>query len=178
MSPIPTLLFSSEILLCFRKYDQVGSVFGNHIFSENMPWEAPFVKVGKGASSGDAVDGCGEETGQGRAGNLVGKILQQSLAKVPVKELEKTKPGKPVVKKVPKQKPRIDGPVFSQSPIQMKKVKLGGRRQKKTSNFMSEDEEDGGLGLDGRLEGGEEEDNLARSSSFFSFLQFLFFLFF
>ena len=29
-----------------------------------MPWEAPFVKVGKGASSGDAVDGCGEETGQ------------------------------------------------------------------------------------------------------------------
>ena len=61
-----------------------------------MPWEAPFVKVGKGASSGDAVDGCGEETGQGRAGNLVGKILQQSLAKVPGKELEKTKPGKPV----------------------------------------------------------------------------------
>ena len=43
----------------------------------------------------------------------------------------------------------------------MKKVKLGGRRQKKTTNFMSEDEEDGGLGLDGRLEGGEEEDNLA-----------------
>ena len=65
MSPIPTLLFRSEILLCFRKYDQVGSVLGNHIFSENMPWEAPFVKVGKGASSGDAVDGCGEETGQG-----------------------------------------------------------------------------------------------------------------
>ena len=82
-----------------------------------MPWEAPFVKVGKGASSGDAVDGSGEETGQGRAGNLVGKVLQQSLPKVPVKELEKTKPGKPVVKKVPKQKPRIDGPVFSQSPI-------------------------------------------------------------
>ena len=51
VSPIPTLLFSSEILLCFRKYDQVGSVFGNHIFSENMPWEAPFVKVRKGASS-------------------------------------------------------------------------------------------------------------------------------
>ena len=49
----------------------------------------------------------------------------------------------------------------------MKKVKLGGR-QKKTTIFMSEDEEDGGLGLDGRLEGGEEEDNLARSSSFLS----------
>ena len=48
----------------------------------------------------------------------------------------------------------------------MKKVKLGGR-QKKTTIFMSEDEEDGGLGLDGRLEGGEEEDNLARSSFFF-----------
>ena len=64
-----------------------------------MPWEAPFVKVGKGASSGDAVDGSGEETGQGRAGNLVGKVLQQSLQKVPVKELEKTKPGKPVVKR-------------------------------------------------------------------------------
>ena len=57
----------------------------------------------------------------------------------------------------------------------MKKVKLGGR-QKKTTNFMSEDEEDGGLGLDRRLEGGEEEDNLARSSSLFSFLQFLFYL--
>ncbi len=176
MSPIPTLLLSSEILLCFRKYDQVGSVFGNHIFSENMPWEAPFVKVGKGASSGDAVDGCGEETGQGRAANLVGKILQQSLAKVPGKELENTKPGKPVVKKVPKQKPRIDSPVFSQSPIQMKKVKLGGR-QKKTTNFMSEDEEDGGLGLDGRLEGGEEEDNLARSSFFSHFFSSYFFSF-
>ena len=130
----------------------------------------------KGASSGDAVDGCGEETGQGRAGNLVGKILQQSLAKVPGKELEKTKPGKPVVKKVPKQKPRIDGPVFSQSPIPMKKVKLGGR-QKKTTNFMSEDEEDGGLGLDGRLEGGEEEDNLARSSFFSHFFSSYFFSF-
>ena len=47
------------------------------------------------------VDGCGEETGQGRAGNLVGKILQQSLAKVPGKELKMTKPGKNVVKKVP-----------------------------------------------------------------------------
>ena len=45
--------------------------------------------MGKGASSGDAVDGCGEETGQGRAGNLVGKILQQSLAKVPGKELKR-----------------------------------------------------------------------------------------
>ena len=31
---------------------------------------------------------------------------------------------------------------------------------------MSEDEEDGGLGLDGRQEGGEEEDNLVRSSFF------------
>ena len=44
----------------------------------------------------------------------------------------------------------------------MKKVKLGGRRQNETTNFMSEDEEDGGLGLDGRHEGGEEEDNQAR----------------
>ena len=99
-------------------------------------------------------------------GNHVEKILQQSLAKVSNKELKKTNPRKPVVKKVPTPKPRIDGPVFSQSPIQMKKVKLGGRRQKKTTNFMSEDEEDGGLGLDGRHEGGEEEDNLARSSFF------------
>ena len=73
-----------------------------------------------------------------------------------------------MVKKVPKPKPRIDGPVFSQSPIPMKKVKLGGR-QKKTTSFLSEDEEDGGLGLDGRLEGGGEEDNLTRSWSFFSF---------
>ena len=45
-------------------------------FQKSMPWEAPFVKVGKGASSGDAVDGSGEETGQGGAGNLVEKILQ------------------------------------------------------------------------------------------------------
>ena len=90
-----------------------------------MPWETPFVKVGKGASSGDAVDGSGEETGQGGAGNLVENILQQSLAKVPGKELKKTKP-------------RIDGPV-SQSPIPMKKVKLGGR-QKKTTNFLSLDQ--------------------------------------
>ena len=97
------------------------------------------------------------------------------LVKVPVKELEKTKPGKPVMKKVPKQKPRIDGRVFSQSPIQMKKVKLGGKRQKKTTNFMSEDEEDGGLGLDGRREGGEEEDNLARSSFFSHFFSSYFF---
>ena len=74
-------------------------------FQKSMPWEAPFVKVGKGASSGDAVVGCGEETGQAGRGIL--------LVEVPVKELEKTKPGKPVVKKVPKQKPRIDGPVFS-----------------------------------------------------------------
>ena len=165
-----------RILLYFRKYDQVGSVFGNHIFSENMPWEAPFVKVGKGASSGDAVDGCGEQTGQGGAGNLVEKVLQQSLSKVPGKELKKTKPRKPVVKKVPKQKPRIDGPVFSQSPIPMKKVKLGGR-QKKTTNILSEDEEDGGLRLDVRLGGGGEEDNLARSWSFFSFLSSYFSLF-
>ena len=80
-------------------------------------------------------------------------LVEKSLSKVPGKELKKTKPRKPVVKKVPKQKPRIDGPVFSQSPIPMKKVKLGGR-QKKTTNFLSKDEEDGGLGLDGRLEGG------------------------
>ena len=123
--------------------------------------------MGKGASSGDAVDGCGEQTGQGGAGNLVEKVLQQSLSKVPGKELKKTKPRKPVVKKVPKQKPRIDGPVFSQCPT--KKIKLGGR-QKKTTNFLDEDEEDGGLGLDGRLEGGGGEDKLARSWSFFSFL--------
>ena len=45
----------------------------------------------------------------------------------------------------------------------MKKVKLGGRRQKKTSNFMSEDEEDGGLGLDGRKkEGGREGGSVLR----------------
>ena len=114
--------------------------------------------MGKGASSGDAVDGCGEQTGEGGAGNLVEKILQQSLERVPGKELKKAKPRKPVAKKVPKQKPGIDGPVFSQCPT--KKIKLGGR-QKKTTNFLDEDEEDGGLGLDGRLEGGEEEDNLA-----------------
>ena len=81
-----------------------------------------------------------------------------------------------MVKRVPKQKPRIDGPVFSQSPIPMKKVKLGGR-QKKTTNILSEDEEDGGLRLDVRLGGGGEEDNLARSWSFFSFLSSYFSLF-
>ena len=163
-----------RILLYFRKYDQVGTVFGNHIFSEDMPWKAPFAKVGKGASSGDAVDGCGEQTGEGGAGNLVEKILQQSLERVPGKELKKAKPRKPVAKKVPKQKPGIDGPVFSQCPT--KKIKLGGR-QKKTTNILSEDEEDGGLRLDVRLGGGGEEDNLARSWSFFSFLSSYFSLF-
>ena len=126
------------------------------------------------SASKDAVDGCGEQTGEGGAGNLVEKILQQSLERVPGKELKKAKPRKPVAKKVPKQKPGIDGPVFSQCPT--KKIKLGGR-QKKTTNFLDEDEEDGGLGLDGRLEGGEEEDNLARSSFFSHFFSSYFFSF-
>ena len=77
------------------------------------------------SASKDAVDGCGEQTGEGGAGNLVEKVLQQSLSKVSGKELKKTKP-------------RIDDPV-SQSPIPMKKVKLGGR-QKKTTNFLSLDQ--------------------------------------
>ena len=68
-------------------------------------------------------------------GNHVEKILQQSLAKVSNKELKKTNPRKPVVKKVPTPKPRIDGPVFSQSPIPMKRVKLGGRQKKTTFHF-------------------------------------------
>ena len=43
MSPIPTLLFSSEILLCFRKYDQVGSVAlmepsENVVVENENPW--------------------------------------------------------------------------------------------------------------------------------------------
>ena len=42
---------------------------------------------------------------------------------------------------------------------------------------MSEDEEDGGLGLDGRHEEGEEEDNLARSSFFSHFFSSYFFSF-
>ena len=65
-------------------------------------------------------------------GNHVEKILQQSLAKVSNKELKKTNPRKPVVKKVPTPKPRIDGPVFSKSPIQMKKRSTweeGGKRR-------------------------------------------------
>ena len=125
-----------------------------------MPWEAPFVKVGKGASSGGVVDGSGKKAGESGSGNLVEKVVKQSLKKVCGNGLKKTKLRKAVPKKVPKQKPRIDGPVFTQSPIQMKRVKLG-RKQKKPTNFLSEDEEDGGL--DERLEGGGEEDTLTRS---------------
>ena len=135
------------------------------LFSETMPWEAPYVKDGKGASSCDDVDGSGEKAGTGKSRNLVEKILNQSLTKG--KELQKRKPRKDVPKRVPKQKPRIEGPVFSQSPIQMKKVKLRGKHEK-PKNFVSEDEGDDGFG------GGGKEDNLMRSCSFYSILYFHF----
>ena len=124
-----------------------------------MPWEAPYLKDGKGASSCDSGDGSGERAGTGKSRNLVEKIFKQSLIKG--KELQKKKPREDLPKRVPKQKPRIDGPVFSQSPIQMKKVKLRGKNEK-TKNFLCDDEEDGGVGGGGGG-GGGKGDNLMRS---------------
>ena len=75
-------------------------------FQKSMPWEAPFVKVGKGASSGDAVrEFCYKKLV--KAGR--GILLRKFCSKVWQKYLAKTKPRKPGVKKVPKLKPRIDG---------------------------------------------------------------------
>ena len=106
-------------------------------------WEALYLKDGKGASSCDSVDGSGKRAGTGKSRNLVEKIFKQSL--ITGKELLKRKPREDLPKRVRKQKPRIDGPVFSQSPIQMKKVKLRGKHEK-PKNFVSKDEEDGGIG--------------------------------
>ena len=38
------------------------------LFSEKMPWEAPYLKDGKGASSCDSVDGSGKRAGTGKSG--------------------------------------------------------------------------------------------------------------
>ena len=100
-----------------------------------MPFQAPF-KVGTGANCGD---GAGEEVGEGvppssRSQGLVEKILEQSLKKVGGKK--KTKNPQNAGAK----KPRIDPPIFSRSPVKMKKVTMRGKRTK--PSYMSDDEGD------------------------------------
>ena len=111
------------------------------LFSENMPpWKAPYVSDGKGASSGEVVEGSSGKAGEGKSGNVIENVSKQSQAKG--RELQK--PKKTLPKKIPKAKPTINGPVFSQSPISMKKIKLRGKKVN-PSNFMSECEEDEGV---------------------------------
>ena len=100
-----------------------------------MPFQAPF-KVGTGANCGD---GAGEEVGEGvplssKSQGLVEKILEQSLKKVGGKK--KTKNPQNTGAK----KPRIDPPIFSRSPVKMKKVTMRGKRTK--PSYMSDDEGD------------------------------------
>ena len=99
-----------------------------------MPFQAPF-KVGTGANCGD---GAGEEVGEGvppssRSQGLVEKILEQSLKKVGGKK-KKNDPQNAGAK------PRIDPPIFSRSPVKMKKVTMRGKRTK--PSYMSDDEGD------------------------------------
>ena len=135
-------------------------------------FQAPF-KVGTGANCGD---GAGEEVGEGvppssRSQGLVGKILEQSLKKVGGKK-KKNDPQNAGAK------PRIDPPIFSRSPVKMKKVTMRGKRTK--PSYMSDDEGDLGeqscapaekrgapaelVGCD-ELVGGEQEDTFMRSCS-------------
>ena len=137
-----------------------------------MPFQAPF-KVGTGANCGD---GAGEEVGEGvppssRSQGLVEKILEQSLKKVGGKK-KKNDPQNAGAK------PRIDPPIFSRSPVKMKKVTMRGKRTK--PSYMSDDEGDLGeqscapaekrgapaelVGGD-ELVGGEQEDTFMRSCS-------------
>ena len=111
------------------------------------PWKAPYVSDGKGASSGEVVEGSSGKAGEGKSGNVIENVSKQSQAKG--RELQK--PKKTLPKKFPKAKPTIDGPVFSQSPISMKKIKLGGKKVN-PSNFMSEGEEDEGVERGGEIE--------------------------
>ena len=138
-----------------------------------MPFHAPF-KVGTGANCGD---GAGEEVGEGvppssRSQGLVEKILEQSLKKVGGKK-KKNDPQNAGARK-----PRIDPPIFSRSPVKMKKVTMRGKRTK--PSYMSDDEGDLGeqscapaekggspaelVGGD-ELVGGEQEDTFMRSCS-------------
>lgn len=111
----------------------------SHTFFRKMPWEAPYVRDEKGASSGEVVGDSGGKAGEGKSGNVVENVSRQSQAKG--RELQKTKPKQTLPKKIPKAKPKIDGPVFSQSPIPMKKIKFRGKNLK-PSSFMDEGEKD------------------------------------
>ena len=126
------------------------------LFFRKMPWKAPYVRDGKGASSGEVVEGSGGKADEGKLGNLIANVSKQSQAKG--RELQKKKPRKTLPMKIPKTKPTIDGLVFSQSPNPVKKIKFGGKNVK-PSNFMSEGEEDE---EDEGVERGEEkEDQIA-----------------
>ena len=69
-----------------------------------------------------------------RSQGLVEKILEQSLKKVGGKKKNKN-PQNAGAKK-----PRIDPPIFSRSPVKMKKVTMRGKRTK--PSYMSDDEGD------------------------------------
>ena len=86
---------------------------------------------------------------EGRSGGVVKKVFLQSMSKVCGKVPEKKYPKKAGARKVPKEKPKIDGPIFSRSPIKMKKVALRGKHKKPTSTtYMSEGEDDLGIDTD------------------------------
>ena len=106
------ILFSSFFILFFRK-----CLSRHHSKLEREP------------TVHSCGDGAGEEVGEGvppssRSQGLVEKILEQSLKKVGGKK--KTKNPQNAGAK----KPRIDPPIFSRSPVKMKKVTMRGKRTK------------------------------------------------
>ena len=116
------------------------------LFFRKMPWQAPF-KIGKGVECADLVGEPEGELGEGGSEGLVKKVSAKSMTKVCGKAPKKNKPKTAGAKKVSKQKPKIDGPIFSTSPIKMKKVGLRGK-QKKPTSYMSEGEDDLGIDAD------------------------------
>ena len=44
----------------------VGIVYEYHTFFRKMPWKAPYVRDGKGASSGEVVEGSGGKADEGK----------------------------------------------------------------------------------------------------------------
>ena len=105
------------------------------LFFRNMPWQAPFKIL-----TGEEREPRGELS-EGGSGGVVKKVFLQSMAKVCGKVPEKKNPKKAGARKVPKEKPKIVGPIFSRSPIKMKKVGLRGK-QKKPTSYMSAGEDD------------------------------------
>ena len=74
-------------------------------------------------------------------GVLSRKSFCRAWRKFVEKYLKRKNPRKAGARKVPKEKPKIVGPIFSRSPIKMKKVGLRGK-QKKPTSYMSAGEDD------------------------------------